>query len=59
MGTTAYYASIMQSLRKQGTPIPTNDVWIAAVAFQQGLPLYTKDRHFQKIQDISLVLETF
>ncbi len=59
MGTTEFYTSIMQSLRKKGTPIPTNDVWIASVAFRQGLPLYTKDRHFQEIQGLTLVTDIF
>ena len=50
--TAAYYAAILDSLRKQGTPIPTNDVWIAASAMQHGLRVLTCDRHFLNIAQI-------
>jgi len=33
-------------MRKQGTPIPTNDMWIAALALQHSLALHTRDKHF-------------
>lgn len=51
-GTTEFYAEILDGLRSRGTPIPTNDIWIASVAFQQGLPLYSKDLHFGQIQGL-------
>ena len=35
-GTADFYASVLNDLRAAGTPIPTNDIWIAAVAFQHG-----------------------
>ncbi len=44
-----FYSSILNQLKKQGTPIPTNDIWIAAIALQQGLPIYTFDQHFENI----------
>lgn len=47
--TADFYASILNSLKVAGTPIPTNDIWIAAVAFQHGYILFTKDRHFNLI----------
>ena len=47
--TADFYAEILVRLRSQGTPIPTNDIWIAAVAFQHGLKLFTRDRHFRQI----------
>jgi len=47
--TAEYYSSILNQLKDQGTPIPTNDIWIAATAFQYGLPLYTFDKHFSNI----------
>lgn len=53
--TAEYYGAILDQLRKDGNPIPTNDIWIAATAFQHGLPLYTSDRHFQKIAGLLLV----
>ncbi len=53
--TAEFYASTLLALRKIGKPIPTNDIWIASVAFQQGLPLFTKDRHFQEIPGLVLI----
>lgn len=50
--TADLYGSILHALRSAGTPVPTNDIWIAAVAFQHGLRLYTRDRHFQAIPGI-------
>ena len=47
--TAEYYSSILDQLKVQGTPIPTNDIWIAATAFQYGLPIYTFDKHFSNI----------
>lgn len=47
--TAQYYAKILNHLRKQGTPIPTNDVWIAAETMELGGTLYSYDRHFRKI----------
>jgi tRNA(fMet)-specific endonuclease VapC len=52
--TADFYARILDTLRKNGTPIPTNDIWIAATAFQNGLKMYTNDKHFNKIPGISL-----
>ena len=54
--TAEYYSKILNQLKKQGTPIPTNDIWIAAVAFQQGLEMYTKDKHFSCIDGLLLKL---
>ncbi len=53
--TAEFYARILDDLRKMGTPIPTNDIWIAAAAFQQGLPLFSKDRHFKNIKGLLMV----
>ena len=53
--TTEFYAEILNNLRKVGMPVPTNDIWIAAVAFQNGLKLFTKDVHFKAIAGLSLV----
>ncbi|MDP1666663.1 MAG: type II toxin-antitoxin system VapC family toxin [Methylobacter sp.] len=50
--TAEYYCLILDQLKNNGTPIPTNDIWIAAVAFQQGMPVYTKDQHFTKIKGL-------
>jgi predicted nucleic acid-binding protein len=53
--TTLFYARIFADLRRNGTPIPTNDLWIAALAMQHGLPVFSFDRHFQNVQSIATV----
>lgn len=52
--TAEFYCSIINQLRKFGTPIPTNDIWIAAIAFQHGLQLFTLDKHFTNIEGLLL-----
>ena len=47
-----FYALILNNLRCAGTPIPTNDIWIASTAFQYGYKLYSKDKHFNYIQGL-------
>ncbi len=49
-----YYAEILDTLRKLAKPIPTNDIWIAAIAFQHGLRLLSKDKHFKHIPGLVL-----
>ena len=46
------YAHIQSSLRTAGTPVPTNDLWIAATAMEHGLVVVTLDKHFAKIPQI-------
>src|SRR6266702_8639848 len=50
--TAERYAVILDFLRRQGTPIPTNDLWIAARAMQHGLVMITADRHFLKLPQV-------
>ena len=50
--TTHEYARLILQLRKQGTPIPTNDVWIAALAIQHDLMLYARDTHFDHLPQL-------
>jgi predicted nucleic acid-binding protein len=50
--TAQRYAVILNSLWNAGTPIPTNDIWIAASAMQYGLAVVTTDAHFLKIPQI-------
>jgi tRNA(fMet)-specific endonuclease VapC len=47
--TTHYYAEITLELKRKGKPIPTNDVWIAALCRQHSLPLLSRDRHFDLV----------
>jgi len=53
--TTEFYAGIVQALKRAGTPIPTNDIWIAALAQQYGLPLFSRDSHFKVVAGLILV----
>jgi len=46
------YAVIINSLWKAGTPIPTNDIWIAASAMQHGLSVVTTDPHYLKVPQV-------
>lgn len=50
--TSERYAVIVNHLRKEGTPIPTNDLWISASAMQHGLKVVTTDSHYLKVQQI-------
>jgi len=50
--TSFRYAIIYNYLRSHGTPIPTNDLWIAASAMQYGLKILTTDRHFLLIPHV-------
>ena len=47
--TTRSYASIGLELKKRGKPIPTNDLWIAALCRQHSLPLLSRDKHFDLV----------
>jgi len=53
--TADFYASILNNLKVAGTPIPTHDIWIAAVAFQYGYIIFTKDRHFNLIPGLTQI----
>lgn len=53
--TADYYSEILNNLREIGKPIPTNDIWIAACAFQHGLKLYSKDAHFKSVKGLMLL----
>jgi predicted nucleic acid-binding protein len=52
-GTARRYSDIVEHLRRSGTPIPTNDLWIAASAMQHGFILVSTDTHFEKVPQIS------
>ena len=51
--TADFHASILNNLKVAGTPVPTNDIWIAAVAFQHGYKMFTKDKHFNLIPGLA------
>ncbi len=51
--TTRHYAQLFRQLRQQGTPIPTTDLWIAALVEQHGLLLYSRDGHFDSLLQLA------
>lgn len=53
--TTHHYGAIATELRRAGKPIPTNDIWIAALCRQHNLPILTADRHFDFVQGINCI----
>jgi tRNA(fMet)-specific endonuclease VapC len=50
--TTITYTTLRVALKEQGTPIPANDAWIAALALQHKLPVLTRDRHFDTVPGV-------
>ncbi|NKB69806.1 MAG: PIN domain-containing protein [Candidatus Latescibacteria bacterium] len=50
--TTHQYAQLFFQLRRQGTPIPTSDIWIAALITEHNLTLFSRDRHFDYLPQI-------
>jgi tRNA(fMet)-specific endonuclease VapC len=50
--TTRYYATLSLDLKKKGKPIPTNDLWIAALCHQHSLPVLSRDSHFDLVPGI-------
>ena len=55
--TARQYGKIKESLNVKGRPIPENDIWIAAMAFQHEMPLVTRDQHFSEVK--GLVIKTW
>ena len=52
--TTKLFSGVYSSLRRAGTPIGTNDMWIAAAALEYDLPLLTLDSDFTRVPDLML-----
>ncbi|MGA8200792.1 MAG: PIN domain-containing protein, partial [Candidatus Sulfotelmatobacter sp.] len=53
--TTHHYAEITLDLKHKGKPIPTNDLWIAALCRQHALPLLSRDRHFDQVTGLKRI----
>lgn len=49
------YGAVRLELKQAGTPIPINDTWIAAVARQRGLPVVSRDAHFDEVPGVRRV----
>ena len=52
--TADQYARVFVQLRRKGTPVPDNDLWIAALVLQNDLELITRDAHFESIPQLRL-----
>jgi tRNA(fMet)-specific endonuclease VapC len=53
--TTSHYAQVRSELKKAGKPIPSNDLWIAAICRQHRLPLMSRDEHFDAVQGLKRI----
>lgn len=53
--TAEIYGRISAQLARAGTPIPQNDIWIAAHALQAGLPVATLDAHFHRVEGLQVL----
>lgn len=50
--TAEQYARLFVQLKRAGTPVPDNDLWIAALALERDLVLITRDQHFDRIPQL-------
>jgi tRNA(fMet)-specific endonuclease VapC len=50
--TATAYAGLRVALKRSGRPIPANDAWIAALALQHGLPILSRDGHFDVVPNL-------
>jgi tRNA(fMet)-specific endonuclease VapC len=53
--TSDHYAEIVTELKRAGTPIPTNDIWIAALCRQDSMALITNDNHFDLVSGLKTI----
>lgn len=53
--TSAVYAELKDFLKRRGTPIPVNDIWIAACAIERGAVLLTRDSHFKRLPQVRVI----
>jgi tRNA(fMet)-specific endonuclease VapC len=54
-GVAERYGCLVRELRQQGTPIPTNDLWIAATSLETGARLVSYDIHFQRVPGLMVI----
>ena len=55
--TAEIYGEFVAQLRSQGTPLPTNDIWISSLAYEWKCSLVTRDAHFRHLPQIALAVE--
>ena len=53
--TAVKYAEVRSELKRSGRPIPSNDMWIAALCRQHALPLMSRDRHYDSVEGLRRV----
>jgi tRNA(fMet)-specific endonuclease VapC len=53
MATADRFSRVAAALRKRGTPIPTNDIWVAAQAMETGAELLSFDRHYEAVDGLA------
>ena len=53
--TSVNYATLKKHLKEQGTPLPVNDIWIAASVLELGCVLLTSDKHFDRLPQVRVI----
>lgn len=53
--TATQFAALKLQLKRQGTPIPIHDVWIAALVLQHRGTLFTRDTDFDRLPQLPRV----
>ncbi len=56
VATARHYAVIRHELKRAGNPIPSNDIWIAALAREHRMTVVSRDRHFEAVSDVSMLV---
>ena len=51
--TSVHYANVREDLRQRGRPIPENDIWVSALSLQYGLPIVSRDTHFDEVAGVA------
>jgi tRNA(fMet)-specific endonuclease VapC len=55
VNTARQYGQVKNRLKLKGSPLPENDIWIAALALQYNFILVTRDAHFQEVDELQIV----
>jgi tRNA(fMet)-specific endonuclease VapC len=54
--TALHYGEVKFNLKRKGTPIPENDIWIAALAHQYDLVIVSRDQHFDSVDTVAATI---